>query len=272
MYAHQVVSDLSSLINRDIHLDVKNFLTSYINNINSCHKFHFGKINSIYSVVDKKESSIMKFYNEYKQYIKLPYNRCWIDYYYTSDNGSFKTGVYAWNDKNHIYMLPTFYIEGAWRTPMGRGLIDFKHNLCGHQLIDDEIKKMMEFKEGHEDLAVTFTRSAMFSVMTSLVLLNCKNITTQKIIPSKSLNKKREKKNKSKIFEYYILKLQFNKTEKKQKNMLPLYSNRIHFCRGHFKKYTLKNPLFGKYTGLYWWQSHVRGRNKKGMIIKDYKI
>ncbi len=50
------------------------------------------------------------------------------------------------------------------------------------------------------------------------------------------------------------------------------YTNRIHLCRGHFKRYTKDKPLFGKYVGLWWWQPSVRGRNKEGIIYKDYEL
>jgi hypothetical protein len=50
------------------------------------------------------------------------------------------------------------------------------------------------------------------------------------------------------------------------------YTNRIHLCRGHFKHYSDDKPLFGKYSGSYWWQPSVRGRNKSGEIVKDYKV
>jgi len=38
------------------------------------------------------------------------------------------------------------------------------------------------------------------------------------------------------------------------------------------KEYTQEHPLFGKLTGLYWWQPHVRGQNKEGIVMKDYAI
>jgi hypothetical protein len=48
--------------------------------------------------------------------------------------------------------------------------------------------------------------------------------------------------------------------------------NRVHLCHGHFKNYTEGNPLFGKYTGRYWWQPFVRGNKKKGVVMKDYLV
>lgn len=45
-----------------------------------------------------------------------------------------------------------------------------------------------------------------------------------------------------------------------------------HLCRGHFKIYTTESPLFGKYTGTYWWSPHVRGDRSAGVTLKDYRV
>ncbi len=46
----------------------------------------------------------------------------------------------------------------------------------------------------------------------------------------------------------------------------------FHFCRGHFKTYTEEKPLFGKYIGTYWWNSHTRGSYEIGIVTKDYNL
>lgn len=46
---------------------------------------------------------------------------------------------------------------------------------------------------------------------------------------------------------------------------------RLHICRGHFKDYR-KKGLFGKYRGIYWWESHLRGSEKHGRVHKDYAV
>jgi hypothetical protein len=51
-----------------------------------------------------------------------------------------------------------------------------------------------------------------------------------------------------------------------------LWHNRIHFQLGHFKTYTAEKPLFGHITGRFWWQPHVRGKNKDGIVMKDYVV
>lgn len=104
-----------------------------------------------------------------------------------------------------------------------------------------------------------------------LMFLNCRNIETIDNPPPEKLNKKRKKKGKQPLFTYKTLVI---KPTGKQQQSVPrhLWENRIHLCRGHFKTYTAEAPLFGKYTGRYWWQPSVRGRSKDGVVMKDYQV
>lgn len=105
-------------------------------------------------------------------------------------------------------------------------------------------------------------------------LLNCVNVIKIKNFPPKKLQKSRIRKGKLLIQSYYTLELKgiSKKYESVMDKQDPQWANRIHLCRGHFKKYTEEKPLLGKYTGLWWWQPCVRGRNKKGVIFKDYEL
>lgn len=105
----------------------------------------------------------------------------------------------------------------------------------------------------------------------ALKLLHCKNITTETTDPPEKVNKKRRKKGKQELFTYHTLVL---KPVGKTQQSIPkhLWENRIHLQRGHFKTYTKDNPLFGKITGRFWWQPHVRGQNKSGIVLKDYEF
>ena len=108
------------------------------------------------------------------------------------------------------------------------------------------------------------------TVMRLLIFMNCKNVIQEKIETSPRLQKKRARSNKRPLFDYYVLKVRQSFSGGSEKK--DLWSNRIHLCRGHFKNYTDENPLFGKYTGLYWWQPHARGQKKKGVVVKDYDM
>ena len=105
-----------------------------------------------------------------------------------------------------------------------------------------------------------------------LKLLDCKNIGTIDNEPPAKLNKSRVKKGKQPIFTYKTLVIK--PTGERQQSLAAqgLWENRIHLCRGHFKEFSIEKPLFGKYSGRYWWQPAVRGRNREGVVMKDYDV
>lgn len=47
---------------------------------------------------------------------------------------------------------------------------------------------------------------------------------------------------------------------------------RLHIVRGHFKTFTVDRPLFGKYSGSYWWTPRLRGSAERGVVVKDYAV
>jgi hypothetical protein len=110
------------------------------------------------------------------------------------------------------------------------------------------------------------------TLFTFCSFLSCKNISTLDHDPPAKLNKKRAKKGKCPIFTYKTLVIKPTSKAQKDQEAQGLWENRIHLCRGHFKEYTPERPLFGKLTGRYWWQPSVRGRNREGIVMKDYKI
>ncbi len=107
---------------------------------------------------------------------------------------------------------------------------------------------------------------------TFLKLISCKNIATATHEPDAKLNKSRVKKGKQPVFTYKTLVIKPTSKRQQAIEAQGLWENRIHLCRGHFKEYSEEKPLFGKYTGRYWWQPSVRGRNKNGVVVKDYEV
>jgi hypothetical protein len=110
-------------------------------------------------------------------------------------------------------------------------------------------------------------------VCAATYLLNTKNLVLVDNNPPPKLQKKRNRKGKLPLHSYKTLEIKLPGSAKKATNGSGQGNlNRIHLCRGHFKEYTEENPLFGKYTGLYWWQPHARGSKEKGIINKDYNV
>lgn len=108
-----------------------------------------------------------------------------------------------------------------------------------------------------------------------LLFLSCKNITTRTVPAPERLNKKRRKNRQLPICEYKVLEVNplsgvryLTKSPSQSSQGLM----RVHLCRGHFKEYPPDRPLFGKYSGRFWWQPAVRGEKKRGILNKDYTL
>lgn len=104
-----------------------------------------------------------------------------------------------------------------------------------------------------------------------LNILSCKNIKTELEAPDEKIQKKRAAKGKLPLVSFYTLKIQ-NIGHNAESTSSGLWSNRVHFCRGHMREYTSDAPLFGRIVGRFWIPPHVRGDKNKGIIIKDYEV
>lgn len=109
--------------------------------------------------------------------------------------------------------------------------------------------------------------------MFCLALLNCRNVqTVDKPAPPAPILKQRAKKGIPYI-QYKMLEVTPLRTVRQggtRKDGTP-EPQALHFVRGHFKDFSDKG-LFGKYKGVYWWDSQVRGDVSKGIIDKDYVV
>lgn len=114
------------------------------------------------------------------------------------------------------------------------------------------------------------THWPMTFFLTIMKLITCQNIRLIDNAPPLNVNKKRIKAGKLPLITYKTIQL-FN-SRSINTSAKNIWHNRIHLCRGHFKEYPENNKLFGRLTGRFWWQPMVRGQNKKGIIVKDYKI
>ena len=106
-----------------------------------------------------------------------------------------------------------------------------------------------------------------------LMLIDCKNINVDEIEPTRNDIKRAKLLKKEPKHSFHILKLigkssnSAGEHETNNKGIMPL-----HLCRGHFKEYSVDNPLFGKVYGRFWWQPFVRGNDKNGTVSKDYQV
>ena len=105
-------------------------------------------------------------------------------------------------------------------------------------------------------------------------LLACKNVFTEEQIPAAAVSKKFEKKHGHPLVRYKTLVIQpmggsrtGNTSERGGES-----ARSAHIVRGHFKTFTEDRPLFGKWTGTYWWSQAVKGNPERGVILKDYRV
>jgi hypothetical protein len=281
MYAHKVIEDL---IDGQKKIDLshpasgayRKIGNELINSIPRTHQFYLGKAFNLAKVmgIQHRSLDLQKYYSENIKHFKLPYHPLYLEWetinprFKTESNNCSKTVVLLkeYNDRpNEIYLVGAGYWSAYNRFfPLPQIAI---FNFLEHSV-----------KLGGVDRDIANHRMmAEICILTiaSMLVLNCKNIKYKKKHPDKKLNKKRMSKKHIPLFVYHTLEFEpleviIYKADKKIDNTK--VDRRVHLCKGHFKTYTKDNPLFGKYIGLYWWQPHVRGNIKKGVVVKDYKL
>lgn len=116
-----------------------------------------------------------------------------------------------------------------------------------------------------------FFSDAIENVACALLLMDCKNVQASIIRPSEGINKSRKILKKMPFYSYHVLTIK-GKIQGTAISGSGNTQHRLHLCRGHWKEYTANSPLFGRFTGRYWWQAHVRGNAERGVIEKGYKL
>lgn len=269
MFAHQVVDDLMNGNNDVINKDV---IISWIRN---SHKFHIPAYGDI-EHLNLRGIGKSRLFLDDAEYLKFPYELCWFDCYH-SEIKHFKYGtlVSYKNEYNELFFIPFIkHNTTPWmidpvgiHIKIGKMFPNQNSNIKSLRL-----KTSINYSIFDQDEYIQNNlRGQLSHIELVLRLINCKNIGTEKNYPSEALNKKRLKTHKQPLFTYHTLVL---KPVGKKQESIPrhLWNNRIHLCRGHFKTYTQDNPLFGRITGRFWWQPAVRGRNRNGIVMKDYQV
>lgn len=302
MYAHQVIEDCLSLCSEayklNEHIDSEAFkrhCSSYAKLLRQSACFHMGNLDNVFDQFPHyRGTSINTPLSE-----KSPYSLMWLDGLTKKVGGSKgrKEGalVIALESKGYAMVsCATTDTHSAWvpnplwhyftlgNKPLNKNQV-FKNDLhegLGVNLGDtpnNEDTYCATVQIAAASKAVASNAYALDAPVLTLVriffdLLTCKNIDTIDNEPPVKLNKSRVKKGKQPLFTYKTLVIK--PTSKRQQSLEAqgLWENRIHLCRGHFKEYTPEKPLFGKFTGRYWWQPSVRGRNRNGVVMKDYEV
>lgn len=134
-----------------------------------------------------------------------------------------------------------------------------------YKLSESEIDALK--KQGNEpDIFISHLHVGLLAIS----FMHCKNVSLVPHLPHKSPSGRRHSPGiVYKTLEIEPMKKVLQSDGQLQQNGL---KRALHICRGHFKDFSKGKGLFGKYQGLYWWDSQVRGNISEGIVIKDYSI
>lgn len=270
--------------------------------------FYFGNIDD---VIAHKLDKTTPIFQQYPQYNKLPYSNCLFEgngFGYNKDAGQYsanKRAILVDGDDNFmvVFLLnyideepPSYtgYVKDMWvlEPYMGIVRIGEGNEIKEGTYVDlafrrNHAEKIFKIKLG-ECMPVPLTQypsttpdqwlreagADMTFMKHALLMLHCKNIVTEKVLPSEKLNKKRLKNHKLPFYSYHILKvvLPGSVGGKVTISVGTGTRHRLNFCMGHFKHYTEEKPLFGKHAGLFWWNEYARGNPELGKVEKEYHV
>ena len=314
MYAHEVITDFMRYYDHPLY-DEAIFLREafrLFDNLPNAQQFHAGEYHQLEKVMSRESKGGTLFW-DYKDYLKMPYKLCWIEYYFKPFIGPPQAGKYDAPRRGMlaeelmdgvIHILTVHYAHDKWNlSPIAffvslqkrfkeiKNISNLLMNKYNHYTpmikalnldrLNQQIAtiplspKVVAFinEYGWEKLMVSEVLTDLQALEFFLLLLNCKNVSTEAIVPTNRINKKRRKRGEVELFTYHVLKFKVPSSKRASTNSgEPQSHKRIHFCRGHFKEYTAENPLFGKHVGLYWWPAHVKGQNREGIVLKDYEL
>ena len=309
MYGHHIVEDLNHLlsVHKDIDLMYKDSITHAVDEVKDAQHFYLGEYKEFVEPLknyNKEKDPI--FLGCCSENVRLPYKQCLFLFENKSDIPNDPTEV----PKRGVYvreLLPDFfgiiiinYIKQVQRwvlspqqymvsigktfndSPMKPMLEEIlrRNGVAANEFTSrlnsniQAVPTMSNTESGFSEGIAADDQRDIFVLNSALLLLNCKNIELEEIIPPKQLNKKRKKLGKQEIFTYKTLKLSLPSQNAKRSTEISESGSksRIHLCRGHFKYYKESAPLLGKHTGMYWFQPHIRGNNKSGVVIKSYEL
>ncbi len=164
-------------------------------------------------------------------------------------HGIKKEALYVLDEDNKIFIWPLIFSpEFKIWIPGMYWVFLFKNPAGTMKLVGPNDLKEEEI----EDFEETGRRVVSY-VLTFLKILSCKNVKQETV--TSYLTKQKRYGNRP-LYPYKMVRVKSIKSYEEDPDSSD-YEN-ISFCRGHFKQYFPDKPLLGKYTGLYWWDPHLR--------------
>jgi len=183
-------------------------------------------------------------------------------------NGQLKKKCYT-NDNLLIYLIKPeeqIMVDSIYHSVNQVFRLRAKEDGISEELADEMLKEGASDEEVIQKIHLLIKTNRLFS------LLTCSNIRTENV--QDKLTKKQKKQGKKEPIEYKTIKVEIGKG--KNSKIFPIGetksgSHRAHQVPGRYRDYT-KNPLFGKYYGIFWVPPHFKGNRELGEIKNSYEI
>ena len=149
----------------------------------------------------------------------------------------------------------------------------FRHDDGSHYWVSRLPTYQPQIPSEVEENLSDFMNDLLFPALMTISFMHAKNVTVEPVDPPEKLSRKFEKRTGRPLVRYHVLDIdpmrrQLEATGASRGNL----RKSLHLARGHFKVFTEDAPLFGRHVGTYWWEPHVRGQTKEGIVIKDYRV
>lgn len=272
MFINAVLQNYKEIKRPEGIFDISNIQSSYLIPGNSIYSTD-GEV-SLYRKTMFCDDKLFKY--TVNQNIKPPFVNTWYEYKWREN----ARGILVYDFGNGLEINTFIYEKSKNLSQILDKIILNTHDyLLGNAFADyysfrdkEEIEKTK--KENTDEELKLYLQAFILPALLVNALLHCKNIQTQHHeFPNRRPIAHYKRIGKPYFEKYYTLQVKpFYKYKNESSGEASGWSNAFHIYRGHFKTYTKEKPLFGKYTGVYWWESSVRGSKDVGIINKDYKV
>jgi hypothetical protein len=110
-------------------------------------------------------------------------------------------------------------------------------------------------------------------ILWTLCFMNTQKVERIETVPPEKLSRSHQKKYGVPMSRFYTLKVTaMNERSSRVHHGGEHNSPAHHIVRGHFRQFSLNKPLFGKWSGVYWWNEFERGDRKRGEVTKEYEV
>ena len=114
-------------------------------------------------------------------------------------------------------------------------------------------------------------QDSILAASSTFALLNTRNVSTRRVQPSGRAFIRRGER--PPVAYHEIVWRPFGtKAERLSGQAFSDKAVAVHWTRGNFKTYTEDSKLFGQHVGRYWFQRHLRGRDKSHLVHSTYKV